>query len=122
MYTIKQVAEKMQISPYTLRYYDNEGLFPLVTRNENKVRLFSEGDLEWVHLVQCLRDTDMPVSEVKHYVELFKQGENTLKERYQIILKQKEKVEEEILEMNKRLKLLEMKAAHYSKMLQNTAE
>lgn len=38
--TIGQVAEKMNISAYTLRYYEKEGLLPFVHRDANGVRMF----------------------------------------------------------------------------------
>ena len=47
-YTIKQVAEQFALSAHTLRYYEKEGLLPLVTRDENGNRLFGEADLEWL--------------------------------------------------------------------------
>ena len=43
-YTIKQVAEQFSISAHTLRYYEKEGLLPLVMRDENGNRLFGEAD------------------------------------------------------------------------------
>jgi len=32
-YTIKEVAEKYDLSVHTLRYYEKEGLLPFVKRN-----------------------------------------------------------------------------------------
>ena len=46
MYTVKQVSEITGISAYTIRFYDNEGLFPFVLRSANNVRLFSENNLD----------------------------------------------------------------------------
>ena len=37
-YTIKQVSEKTNLSIYTLRYYDKEGLLPLIKRSESGIR------------------------------------------------------------------------------------
>ena len=55
MYTIKEVAEKMDLSEHTLRFWAKSGFFPFITRNENNIRLFSEDDLNWVRIVKCLR-------------------------------------------------------------------
>lgn len=46
MLTIKEVSEIMNISPYTLRFYDKKGLFPFVKRNDRNIRIFTENDLE----------------------------------------------------------------------------
>lgn len=43
--TIKQVCEKYQISPDTLRYYERTGVIPPVTRTPNGIRNYTEQDL-----------------------------------------------------------------------------
>lgn len=37
VYTIGQMAEKMQVAPSTLRYYDKEGLLPFLERSESGI-------------------------------------------------------------------------------------
>lgn len=34
-YTIKEASEKVNLTPYTLRYYEKEGLLPLVGRDSH---------------------------------------------------------------------------------------
>lgn len=118
MYTMKQVAKKMNLSVHTLRFYANEDLFPYITRDKNNIRYFSEDDLNWVHIVQCLRDTGMPLSEVKNYIELCKKGDSTIKERYHLITAQKEKAEAELEEMKKKIEILAWKSNNYKKCLE----
>ena len=67
-YTIKEVSEIIGISAYTLRYYDKEGLLPNVERDKNGIRLFNEKNLQWIYLIQCLRKTNMPLKDIKHYI------------------------------------------------------
>lgn len=117
MYTMKQAADKMNLSVHTLRFYANEGLFPDITRNYNNIRLFSEKDLEWIKIVQCLRDTDMPITEVRKYVELCKEGDSTIEERFQMLFAQREKAEAELKEMKKRIALLDWKLNYYKNCL-----
>jgi DNA-binding transcriptional MerR regulator len=40
----------MDMSPHTLRFYENEGLFPYVSRSPGGARLFDDEDLKWVYL------------------------------------------------------------------------
>ena len=40
-YTVKEVAQMMKISVHTIRYYDNEGLIPFVSRTQSNIRMFS---------------------------------------------------------------------------------
>ena len=56
-YTVKEVAEMMELSTYTVRYYENAGLVPEVDRSEGNIRLFSDYSLGWLRLVHCLRAT-----------------------------------------------------------------
>ncbi|MCM3213218.1 MerR family transcriptional regulator [Niallia taxi] len=68
--TISEVAEKTGISPHTLRSYEKEGLVPTVYRDHNGIRIYEDYYLEWLSFRVCLRSTNMPLSEMKKYVEL----------------------------------------------------
>jgi DNA-binding transcriptional MerR regulator len=122
LYTVKQTSEITGISAHTIRFYDNEGLFPFVSRDKNNIRLFSDDDLNWVNIVHCLRDTGMPLADIKQYIELCKQGNSTAEERYNIILKQKEKAEQEVIKMQERVELLKKKTGYYKELLENSGD
>ena len=91
MYTIKEVADKMEISEHTLRFWAKSGFFPFIKRNENNIRLFSEDDLNWVKIVKCLRSIGTETKLVKRYIDLCIIGDSTIPERYEIIKTTKEK-------------------------------
>ena len=112
-YTIKQVAEQFAISAHTLRYYEKEGLLPLVMRDENGNRLFGEADLEWLVLIRCLRDTGMSVGEIKAYVALCQQGNATIFQRREIIAQHKRDVEKKICRMQEYLTRIDRKLQGY---------
>lgn len=122
MYTIKEVAAEVGESEHTIRYYCKEGLFPFLTRDENNVRKFSEADLEGVRIVLCLRDTGMPLSEIRRYMELCAQGTPTLTERLEIIRQQKENAYRQMAEFQKKIERLEWKESHYLEMIKIGAE
>ena len=50
-YSIKEVSERFTLSPYTLRYYEKEGLLPPVQRDSNGIRMYNDVDLEWLQIV-----------------------------------------------------------------------
>lgn len=116
-YTVKQVAELYGVSPHTVRYYDNAGLFPDVTRGKNGERLFSKEQLDWLNIVMCLRKTGLSISGIRNYIELCERGDETLQERYHIILAQKKRAKEELAECKKKLEVLEHKEKWYLSML-----
>lgn len=111
--TIKQVAERVHESPHTIRYYCKEGLFPFLTRSAGGVRLFSEADMEGVEIVLCLRDTGMPLAEIRHYMELGAQGDATIPERLEIIRAQRAEAERELAEVQARIDHLAFKERNY---------
>lgn len=119
MYTIKEVAEKMDISEHTLRFWAKSGFFPFLTRNDNNVRMFSENDLNWVRIVKCLRSVGTQTKDVKRYIDMCVIGDSTIKERYQIILDTKAKALEQVDELKKQLELLDYKENFYKNLIQN---
>jgi DNA-binding transcriptional MerR regulator len=118
-FTVKQISDRFNMSVHTIRYYDDQGLFPEVTRDPHGTRLFTEENMEWISLVICLRNTGMSIADIRHYIDLCMEGDSTIKERYHIILEQKERVENEILEMQNRLNVLNRKEKYYEQLISN---
>ncbi len=119
MYTIKEVAEKMDVSEHTLRFWAKSGFFPFVTRDKNNIRMFSEDDLNWVKIVKCLRSVGTESRLVKRYVDLCIVGDSTINERYEIIKATKEKALKQMEELNKQLEMLDYKEDYYKNLIKN---
>ena len=119
MYTIKEVAEKMDISEHTLRFWAKSGFFPFVKRNQNNIRQFSDNDLEWVKIVKCLRSVGTENKAIKRYSDLCIVGDSTIEERYKIILGTKEKALMQMDELKKQLAILEYKGNFYKNLIKN---
>ncbi|ALS00523.1 hypothetical protein ATZ33_03790 [Enterococcus silesiacus] len=117
MYTVHEVALKMDISPHTLRFYENQGLFPHVSRNQYNVRQFSIEDLDWVQIVQTLRTTGMSLAEVKRYIDLCELGNTTINERSRLITEQRENAEKELIKLKKKIQILEEKEQYYEELV-----
>lgn len=101
--TIKEVSEKYGISPDTLRYYERIGMIPPVGRTAGGIRDYQASDLGWVELAICMRGAGLPVEVMIEYVKLCQAGDTTyaarltlLTEQMQVLLAQKEKLEETI--------------------------
>lgn len=119
MYTIKEVAEKMDISEHTLRFWAKSRFFPFVKRNQNNIRQFSDNDLEWVKIVKCLRSVGTENKAIKRYIDLCIVGDSTIEERYKIILGTKEKALMQMDELKKQLAILEYKENFYKNLIKN---
>ena len=40
LYTVGEMAKRLQVAPSTLRYYDKEGLLPFLERSNGGIRMF----------------------------------------------------------------------------------
>ena len=120
-YSIKEVADMMGVTTSTLRYYDQEGLLPNVKR-VNGIRVFEDKDFKWLRVLNCLKNTNMPIKKIKEYVELAEKGDSTLKERRGLIKEQKQVILDQIEEYKKCLKEVEFKEWYYDTAIKRGTE
>lgn len=120
-YTISQIAKMMGVSAHTLRYYDKEGLFPNVKR-VNGIRVFEEKDFEWLRVLNCLRNINMPVKKMKEYVDLCLKGDESLSDRLKMIEEQEQSINEQIQQLNYYKKEIDFKKAYYRAAIQAGSE
>lgn len=113
MYTVKEVAQKIKLTEYTIRFYTDKGLVPNVQRDKYNNRLFDEESLNWLIRVKYLKDCGMSIKDIKHFVELYQQGDSSLLLRYEIILKYREMAREQLAEATGRLAFMEEKVRRY---------
>ena len=119
-YSTSEAAKKLNLSKDTLLYYEKEGLLPPIQRNISGHRIYSETDMEWIFLIRSLRDTDMPIAKVKHYVSLLiKKGGESISERREILTNHKIFLSEKIALYQNLFKLIEKKITFYNDVLNN---
>ncbi|MGL5150592.1 MAG: MerR family transcriptional regulator [Clostridium sp.] len=121
-YTIKQVAEKIGVTVPTLRYYDKEGLLPFVEKKPNGTRVFKEQDFAGLKIIQCMKSSGMPIKEIKRYMDMCMEGDETLQERLQVFHDRKEIVRKEIEELNKVMEVIEHKIWYYESAIEAGTE
>ena len=112
-YTIKQVSEKTHLSAHTIRYYEKEGLLPFVHRAENGNREFSATDLEWLSLVDCLKNTGMPLKQIKQYIDWYLEGPTTFDSRKKLLIEHRLTVLRQFQALEKNLNKIDAKIAYY---------
>ncbi len=114
MYSIQDVSEKTGLSAHTLRYYEKEGLITGVERSTGGFRQYTDEDLEAIGLVCCLKNTGMSLQEILRFVELTRKGDQTLKERVELLREHRENVIRRIEEMQKYLDKVTWKLDYFS--------
>ena len=116
-YTVKEVAEMMELSTYTVRYYANAGLVPEVDRSAGNIRLFSDYSLGWLRLVHCLRATGLPIEGVRRYIELCAKGDASIPERAEIIFAQEKSLRQQLKALHRQMEVLKYKKHFYEELL-----
>jgi len=110
---ISEVSEKFNISADTLRYYEKIGLIPPVNRDSSGVRNYTEEDCNWIEFILCMKNAGLPIKTLVKYVELFQQGDDTIEERKELLMKEREELSIKIENMKNTLDRLDYKIAKY---------
>ncbi|MGM1022274.1 MAG: MerR family transcriptional regulator [Bacillota bacterium] len=113
MYSIREVQIKSGLPASTLRYYEKEGILPEVGRDEGGRRVYTEKQIDWLRFVMAMKDTGMTIEEIKAYLELNLEGENTIQERRDFLVAHKKKVEEHMAQTQNNLEKIIQKIAFY---------
>lgn len=111
--TISEVSEKYGIPVDTLRYYEREGLIPPVHRKESGVRDYTEADCGWVEFIKCMRSAGLSIETLTEYVALYRKGNRTLQKRKNLLIAERDRLQERVNEMQKTLNRLNYKISVY---------
>ena len=112
MYSIGQVAEMFDLPISTLRYYDKQGLFPKMERVAG-IRKFSETEIEALRVIECLKKSGLEIKDIKQFMDWCVEGASTYPQRKALLEKQRKRLEEELIHMNKVLDMLKFKCWYY---------
>lgn len=111
--TIKEVCEQYDITADTLRYYERVGVIPPVTRTSGGIRNFTEEDLKWVKNAICMRNAGLPVEMLIEYVQLFRQGDETIEARRNLLVDARDELEVQMKSYQETLDRLNYKISRY---------
>ncbi|OAS16720.1 MerR family transcriptional regulator [Paenibacillus oryzisoli] len=112
--SISEAAAKFHIPESTLRYYEKKGLLPLIERDAAGRRLYSENQLSLLGTVICLKNTHMPISQIKQYIDWILQGDSTIERRLAMMKQHKQAVLAEISLMTESLQGIDFKINRYT--------
>ena len=115
--TIQRAAAETGVSRDTLRYYEKIGILPGIGRSESGHRRFTDDDMGWIKLVQCLRATGMPIEDLHAYAELVQQGDATAAQRLRLLENHRRRIHDEMQELTPALELVERKIAGYGELV-----
>ena len=113
VYTVGEMAKLLEVPSSTLRYYDKEGLLPFVERSSGGIRMFQETDFEWLQIISCMKKAGMSIRDIRQYIELAMQGDDTIDLRLQMFHRQRDALRAQIAEMERTLETVEYKCWFY---------
>ncbi len=111
--TIKEVCEKFDITPDTLRYYERVGVIPEVHRTKGGIRDFTDEDVAWVENAICMRSAGVPVEMLIEYVRLYQEGDVTFQARRDVLEEARQEVQKNIEKYQATLDRLNFKISRY---------
>lgn len=113
IYTVGEMAKRLGIPGSTLRYYDKEGLLPFVERSSGGIRMFQDKDYEWLKIIECLKKAGMPLKDIKTYIELLLQGDETIHQRLELFEKQRDVLLKQMETLKQTLDVIDYKCWFY---------
>ena len=113
-YSIGDFSRLTGLGIHTLRYYEHEGLIA-PERNSSNRRCYSDKDLIWIEFSKRLKDTGMPIKEIRHYAKLRADGDPTLSERMEMLVQHRQALNEQIAQLQEHKIKLDEKIEFYKK-------
>ena len=114
-YSIAEAASATALTPDTLRYYERDGLMLRpVDRSATGHRRYTDSDLRWIDLLNCLRGTGMPIRDVRRYAELVRQGGGNEQARLDLLRAHRQHVLAQLAEVQEHLGAIDRKIGIYT--------
>lgn len=110
--TIGEISEKTGLPESTLRYYEKKGLLR-VSRDGGGRRDYTENDVAWIQFLRRLKETGMPLKDIRRYSELRYAGDATMPERLEMLRAHRTYVLERRRQWNEYLGNLDEKIRFY---------
>lgn len=117
MYTMMQVCKETNMTYQTLKFYCNEGLVPNVKRDNNNRRIFDARDVEWINSLICLKKCGMSIQEMKDYLDLCLEGESTIPQRKEMLVRKQEALRSSMKELEDSIAFIDWKQNFYDEVL-----
>lgn len=117
MYTMKQACEMTGMHYETLKFYCNQGLVPNVKRDEHDHRVFDDRDIAWIKSLSCLKNCDLSIAEMKHYVGLCQLGAASIPQRQALLDDKRAQLLEKQAQLQAALDYIDWKQSFYQDVL-----
>jgi DNA-binding transcriptional MerR regulator len=90
--TIGDVAARTGLSIDTLRFYERDGLMISPVPRRGGKRAYGDADVAWLEICRRLRESDMPLAEIRRFAALVRQGTGNEAERLELLRRHEDRV------------------------------
>jgi DNA-binding transcriptional MerR regulator len=112
--TIGDVAARTGLSIDTLRFYEREGLMVAPVRRRSGRRAYGDADVAWLEICRRLRESDMPLAEIRRFTALVRQGPGNEAERLELLRRHEERVRARMTALAEALDVISGKVGIYA--------
>lgn len=113
-YSIQYVSKQSGLSIPTLRYYEEIGLIPPVSRNpSSNHRRYDDKTVQLIETLANLRAVGMSLDEMRAYLPLRAKGDEAAVERREMFKQHAEIIEQEIAALKARQRYLTFKVSYW---------
>lgn len=117
MHSMSEVCAATDLSYEGLKFYCNQGLIPNVKRDKHNHRIFDDHDVAWIKSLTCLKKCGMSIAEMKEYLRLCLQGQDSIPDRLVMLERKKAELERERERIDGSLTYIEWKQGFYEEVL-----
>ena len=114
---ISRMAELSGLSKDTLRWYERQGMLPAVDRGTDGYRHYDERTASFVILLARLRETGMPVSDMRAFARLIQEGAASHGRRIALLEEHRERIRAQQQRLAEATEALDEKVNHYEELI-----
>lgn len=114
---ICEISEMFHLSQDTLRYYEKIGLLDPVMKDKKGNRDYQQKDIRRLEFISCMRDAGLSIQVLQRYIDLYRQGDQTILKRKNLLIEERDKLIQKQLLIHKSLEKLNYKIENYEKIL-----
>jgi len=100
-------------SVHAIRWYEMQGLLPGVARDSGGRRAYDPQHVQWLELMDRLRQTGMSIAEMRRYTVMVTQGRSTVAERARLLEVHRARVVQTVARWKRALALIDRKIEFY---------
>ena len=120
--TIGELATLTGLSAHTLRFYEKAGVLRATQRADSGHRRYNSQDMVLLQFVLKLKQTGMPLAEIRDYVQLMADGDMSLSERLMMLKLHRQRLAIKMSELAENASALDEKIRIYQQRIRKAGK